>query len=81
LPRSAEATRIRTKRSFDCQDHAFEDIDVPRLLETKANTIVGFSDDDSTAAEPAPDSIAIEVLFLVGTEIETDARCWASSRH
>jgi hypothetical protein len=50
---------------FDCQNHAFEDIDVPRLLETKANTIVGFSDDDSPQLN-APDSIGIEVLFLAG---------------
>lgn len=48
---------------FDCQNHAFEDIDVPRLLETKANTNVGFSDDDSPQRNPRLIQLVLKYSF------------------
>ena len=48
---------------FDCQNHAFENIDVPRLLETKANTIVGFSDDDSPQRNPRLIQLVLKYSF------------------
>jgi len=53
----------RTAILFHRQNHAFVDIDVPRLFETKANTIVGFSDDDSPQPNPRLIQLVLKYSF------------------